>query len=569
MEFRSVAKPSKAVSQPRRHRVDLYICLLLAAVTLGVYAQVTGFDFLNYDDPIYVDNNPIVRGGLTAKGIAWAFGSFYAANWFPLTWLSHMADCQWFGMRAGWHHLSSVFLHTAASLLLFAALKRLTGARWPSAFVAFVFALHPLHVESVAWVAERKDVLCAFFWFLTLYLYAAYARRPNLSSYLLVLGAFTLGLLSKSMIVTLPFVLLLLDYWPLRRALRPALIREKLPLFALSAASAVVTFLAQQHGSAVRSLTNISLGLRIENAVVAYAAYIRRMFWPVDLAVFYPYRFGIPVWEIAISAALLISITILVIRQSPPRPYLAVGWLWYLGTLVPVIGLVQVGAQSSADRYTYIPLVGLAIMLAWGGADLLRRQLQLRTALAVSAIVVCIVMTRLLLPYWTDSATLFQRAADVTSGNYLAHNNLAEYYLDHNQIQLAALHVQAALRIRPAYPEAHANFALIYQRVGRAVDAEREFDEAIRLRPNDPAMRRSFGFLLLSRGRLADAIQQFRAEAQLAPGDAASHYTLGNLLLSTGQFEEAAAELSAALRIEPAYPGARDKLLLAQQHRRN
>jgi Flp pilus assembly protein TadD len=588
-----VAKPRKPVPPPPSRPVDLYLYLLLAAATLAVYSQAVHFDFLNYDDPAYVVNNPHVRAGLTWDGLAWAFTSFHAANWLPLTWLSHMADCQFFAMRAGWHHLTSVLIHTAAALLLFAALQRLTAARWPSAFVAFLFALHPLHVESVAWIAERKDVLCALFWFLALYWYASYARRPSTARYLLVVLAFCLGLMAKSMIVTLPFVLLLLDYWPLRRPMRRALLWEKLPLLALAAGAALLTFLAQEHGNAVRSLANIPLGLRLQNAVVAYAVYLVRTVWPLDLAVFYPYRFDLPAWQVAASAALLVATTVLVLRKVRTHPWLAVGWFWYVGTLVPVIGIVQVGAQSSADRYMYVPLVGLGIMLAWSASHAPK-------IAAISVLAVCAVLSWRQLSYWRDTEALFQHAADVTTGNYLAHNNLGEYYLTHNQNQQAVLHIQAALRIRPAYPEAHANLALALRRAGRFAEAEREyrqalalqpasgpfhaayagllsaegrtndavseFYQAIQLQPDNAATRHSLGFLLLSRGRLDEALTQFRAESQLEPGNATVHYNLGTLLASAGHFEEAAAEFSQALRIQPDFPEARARLEQARTH---
>ncbi|MDR3698537.1 MAG: tetratricopeptide repeat protein [Candidatus Sulfopaludibacter sp.] len=590
-----MAKPRKPVPPPRSRPVDLYLYLLLAAATLAVYSQAIHFDFLNYDDPAYVVNNPQVRAGLTWDGLAWAFTSFHAANWFPLTWLSHMTDCQFFAMRGGWHHLTSIVIHTAAALLLFAALHRLTGARWPSAFVAFLFALHPLHVESVAWIAERKDVLCALFWFLALYWYADYARRPSIARYLPVVLAFCLGLMAKSMIVTLPFVLLLLDYWPLRRPMRRALLWEKLPLVVLSAGAVLLTFLAQEHGNAVRSLSNIPLGFRLENAVAAYAVYLVRAVWPADLAVFYPYRFDLPAWQVAASAALLATITALVIRKARTHPYLAVGWLWYVGTLLPVIGLVQVGAQSSADRYMYVPMVGLGIMLAWGASHAPRFA-------AIGVLAVCAVLTWRQLSYWRDTETLFQHAADVTTGNYLAHNNLGEYYLTHNRNQQAALHIQAALRIRPAYPDAHANLALVLRRAGRLADSEREyrqalalqpvsgpfhaayaglligegrtneavseFYEAIRLQPGNAATRHSLGFILLSRGRLDEALVQFRAEAQLEPGNATVHFNLGTLLASAGHFEEAAAEFTQALRIQPDFSEARARLEQARTHQK-
>jgi hypothetical protein len=462
-------------------------------LTLAAYSRAIHFDFTYYDDPDYVTNNPYVLGGLTWDGLVWAFTSFHTANWSPLTWLSHMADCQMFGMRSGWHHATSVLLHTAAALLLFAAVKRLTGARWPSAFVAFVFALHPLHVESVAWVAERKDVLCAAFWFLGLFCYAGYVERPGAAPYLLVLAAFCLGLLAKPMIVTFPFVLLLLDVWPLRR-LSIAAVREKIPFFVVALAGAVVTFLAQQAGHAVRSLSAIPFGMRVANAVVAYAVYLARMFWPANLAVFYPYPSHLPAWQIAASGAVLTCVTAVAIRLRRSQPYLLVGWLWYLGTLVPVIGLLQVGLQASADRYTYVPMVGIAIMLAWGMADFLSARLRARPVIVSAAAAVCsacFVLTFIQSRYWQNSETLFSHAIASTANNALAHNILAVCYLAQRRDQEAIAHLHEALRIEPDYGPAHANLAVALRRTGNLVESERESQLSLSLQqdqdsPNAP-----------------------------------------------------------------------------------
>jgi protein O-mannosyl-transferase len=335
----------------------VWIAIGLATATFLVYAQVWRFGFVNFDDPDYVNTS--------GRGVVWAFTSVDAANWFPVTRLSHILDVLLFGMRSGWHHLMNVVWHAAAAVLLFEFLHRATGARWRSAFVAFVFALHPLHMESVAWVSERKDVLSAFFWFLTLWAYTRYAQRPGRGWYAFTLTAFAVGLMAKPMMVTLPLVLLLLDLWPLgRRAYG-----EKAPFFALSAASAIATFVVQRSAGAVGQLAVFPLGLRVENALVTYIIYIARMFWPVRLAVFYPYPADLPAWQPMLAAAAILAISVGVWRGFRKHPYLAVGWAWYLVTLLPVIGLVQVGAQARADRYTYLPMTGLAIMLAWGTAE--------------------------------------------------------------------------------------------------------------------------------------------------------------------------------------------------------
>jgi tetratricopeptide (TPR) repeat protein len=528
---------------------------------VAVYSPALHFDFLNYDDPAYVTSNPIVRHGLSWAGLVWAL-SFHAANWFPLTWLSHMADCQWFGMRPGWHHATNVVLHTAAALLLFAALNRLTRALWPSAFAAFLFALHPLHVESVAWVAERKDVLCAVFWFLALWCYARYVERPGAARYLAVLTAFGLALMAKPMIVTLPFLLLLLDIWPLRRA-NMAAVREKIPLFALAAAASVATFLAQQQGRAVRSLASMPLGVRVENALVAYAAYLGRIFRPGGLAVFYPYQAHLSVWQVAGAACLLAGVTAVVIRQARTRPYLAVGWFWYVGTLVPVIGLVQVGGQASADRYTYVPLVGVAIMLAWGAAELAARHPGYRTAIAAAsalACVVCMAITARQLSYWSDSEQLFQHAIAVTRDNTVAHNNLADYYLVQERNREAAPHVEEALRIEPNYPEAHANLALLLRRAGKFSDAEREYRLALALQPANGDTHSGYAVLLAAEGRTADALREMQTAVELRPDYADGHLNLGRALAALGRGQEALAQYDEAVRLMPDNPDSRHTL---------
>ena len=534
-------------------RPDYYICLLLVLVTLAVYCRALHFGFLNYDDPQYVTDNFHVRSGLTWGGFAWAFTSFHAANWSPLTWLSHMADCEWFGMKSGWHHATSVVLHALAALLLFAALKKLTRARWPSAFVAFLFALHPLHVESVAWVSERKDVLCAVFWFLALWLYARYVERPGIARYLLVLAAFCLGLMAKPMIVTLPFVLLLLDVWPLRRMSRSA-VWEKIPLFVAALAGAVVTFLAQNEGHAVRSLAAMPLGMRAENAVVTYAAYLARMFWPANLAVFYPYPLHLPAWQVAAAGLTLVGVTAVAVRRLRSHPYLAVGWFWYLGTLVPVIGLVQVGAQASADRYTYVPMVGVGIMLAWGAANLVSRRPRATTAVAAAgaaACVACLALTWLQSGYWRDSEALFQHAIEATRDNAVAHNNLADYYLVHQRNQEAVPHVQEALRIKPDYPEAHTNLALLLKRAGRLAESEREYRVSLSIQPASVDAHSGFGALLVQEGRLNEALREFSAAVELRPEYAQGHYNLARVLAALGRQDEALTHFYEAVRLQP------------------
>lgn len=557
---------------------DLWICLLLLAATLAVYSQVRHYEFVNYDDPEYVGENIHVRAGLTADSLVWALTSFDAANWFPLTWITHMADCQFFGMESGWHHLTNVWLHALNALLLFAVLKRMTRARWPSALVAFLFALHPLHVESVAWVAERKDVLSAFFWFLTLWCYARYVERPGVRRYLTVVLAFSLGLMAKPMIVTLPFVLLLLDVWPLRRApwAKPRLL-EKLPLLALAAGASLVTFLAQRSSGAVAPLAGTPLALRLENALVSYMVYIGGMLWPAGLAVLYPLPRALPVLGVAAAGLALAGISLVVARQWRARPYLAVGWCWYLGTLVPVIGLVQVGTQSHADRYTYVPMIGLTIMLAWGAAELVERRPRARNAVIAAAVVTCsasLAVTWFQIQYWASTETLLGHTLEVTSGNFIMHHNLADYYLQHGRNEEARQHDAEALRINPMYMEARLNLALALSLLGRPGDAEVEYRRALEQQPEGKQMalaHSGLGAALAAQHRTTEALPELELAVHLRPESAEGHYNLGTALAELGRNPEAASELATAVRLEPGDAEAHYRLAvaLAAQDKRN
>ncbi len=379
---------------PARAPSDLWIYVALTAAIFAVYGQVLRFGFVNYDDPVYLAQNPQVRDGISWDGIVWAFAHSFAGNWFPLTWISHMLDCQFFGLDAGPHHFVNLALHTAATLLLFAVLRRITQARWPSATVAALFAIHPLHVESVAWIAERKDVLSAFFWMLTLCAYARYVEKPGAARYLWTLAAFACGLMAKPMVVTLPLALLLLDYWPFARGWR---IREKLPFLALSAAVSVVTYFAHTEAKAVVALP---LSLRVENALVSYAVYIRQAFWPSGLGVFYPY----PTSSLLVPAVLAGAGIAAVTWLARKRPYLLFGWLWFLVTLLPVIGLIQAGQQARADRYMYIPMIGLSIAVVWGVAEVLRARPRAQMAAAVMTCAAYAAVTLVQVGYWEDGA---------------------------------------------------------------------------------------------------------------------------------------------------------------------
>jgi len=516
------SKPTFTRQAPHRFLV-LAVVLGLFSTTLLVYAPVYRFGFVNFDDPDYVTGNPHVRNGLTMDGVVWAVTSTDAANWFPATRLSHLLDVQLFGLRPGGHHFTNALLHAFATVLLFAFLYSATGAAWPSAFVALLFAVHPLHVESVAWIAERKDVLSAFFWFLALW---SYVRRR----YWLTLVAFCLGLMAKPMVVTLPFVLLLLDVWPLRRPLRSAP-WVKIPLLGLAAAGAAVTYLVQRGSGAVREVGQFPLGLRVENAVVSYATYIVKMFWPARLAVFYPYPHELPVWEIALAALLLAGISIVVLRERRSRPYLAVGWLWYLGTLVPVIGFIQVGAQARADRYTYLPMVGLGLMLAWGLPEVLKGKVALSAG--ILACLACAALCEAQIQYWRNSETLFRHALDVTSSNYLAHHNLG--------VALAG--------------------------EGRFPEAIQQYQAALQIEPNAANVQTDYGNALAGSGRAPEAIAHYDAALRVLPDSPITHNDLANALAATpGRMPEAIAEYQTALRLKPDYEEARNNLAQVQSH---
>ncbi len=471
-------KPAKdgndSNSAPRARMLQLLTCLTLGLGTLLLYAPARNYEFVRYDDGDYIYQNPHVADGPTGQNVVWAFTQFHSNNWHPLTWLSHMLDVKLWGLNAGDHHITSVVFHATNAVLLFLVLARMTGAPWRSAFVAALFAWHPLHVESVAWISERKDVLSAFFWILTMAAYDFYVRRSNLWRYSLVFVCLGLGLMCKPMLVTLPFILLLLDYWPLQRAKFSFeesrtwlwLAAEKLPLIALAIASSVVTFVAQQHGGALVPLEHLSLQLRLSNAVTSYSIYLAKAFWPAHLAVFYPMRGPIPAWQWAGSVLVLLTVTSMVVATAKRYPYLATGWFWFMGMLVPVIGIVQAGDQAMADRYMYLALIGPSIMVAWAVPDLIKativhvKQAQIVLAAAFAVVLVaCIALTARQLSYWHNSLSLFQHALAVTTDNWFAHGNVAISLGNQGQIGEAIAHYRELLRIKPASVEALNNLA--------------------------------------------------------------------------------------------------------------
>ena len=460
---------------------------LLALLTLAVYLPVLAHGFIRFDDPYYVTRNPGVQAGLTWEGIAWALTANVASNWHPLTLLSHMLDCELFGMDPMGHHLTSLLLHTASVVLLFEVLRRMTGSVWRSAAVAALFAIHPTHVESVAWIAERKDVLSGFFWMLTLLAWERYVRQPSRKRYAAVALALAAGLLSKPMVVTLPFVLLLLDVWPFERKIR---VKEKLPLFALAAASCVVTVIAQS--GAIGMASRFPMNLRLANAVLSYVKYLGKTLVPTRLAVFYPMPAEFPAWKVAGAALLLVLLTVLALRA--PR-YVTVGWLWFLGTLVPVIGIVQVGGQAMADRYLYLPSIGLFLIAVWGFP---------RKAFWIPVLLALAITTRLQLRHWQDSESLFRHAAAVTEGNFIAHLHLAQIHADRGERGPALEHFRTTLEIRPGMWQAQASLGNTLRRWGRPDKALPHLRNAVRLRPHDPRLRQA----------LAEAQREARAMSQ-------------------------------------------------------
>jgi Flp pilus assembly protein TadD len=553
---------------------------LLAMLTVAVYAPVRHHAFVDYDDTLYVTDNPEVQRGLTLDGLRYAFG-VAAANWHPLTILSHMLDCEIFGLHAGGHHLTSLALHVVDAELLLLILAGMTGALWPSAWVAALFALHPLHVESVAYVAQRKDVLSTLFFLLTIAVYARYAARPGFWRYAAVVVCLALGLAAKPMLVTLPFVLLLLDLWPLGRARASTAFRlvvEKLPLLALSAADSAVTVAFQARSGAVGSLGAYPLGMGVANALTSTVDYLGQTLWPVRLACFYPYPASIPPWRVAGAACLLLAVTALALSCWRRAPYLIVGWLWYLGTLVPVIGVVQVGLQARADRYTYVPLIGIFIMVAWGTRDLalkvahradgtgVRRVL---AGLGVLAVVACTVVSRAQVGTWRNSATLFAHAIAVTDGNFLAHNNLGLARQRAGDLDGAEAELREALRLAPDYVDAHFNLGLTLERQGRLDAAVAEYVEVLRRAPAHARALASLGAARHEQGDLDGAVADLRRALALHPDLLEAHVNLGAVLHAQGDLASAAAEYTAALRLAPANPEAHNNLgnVLAQQGR--
>ncbi len=585
---------------------------MLALATFLCYATVRNYGFVDYDDGDYVSANAHVESGLSRANLVWAFTTGHASNWHPLTWMSHMLDFQFFGRKPQAQHVVNVGFHIANTLLLFLLLRRMTGAHWRSAMVAGLFALHPLHVESVAWLSERKDVLSTFFLFLTLAAYAEYASRRLKSAvhsqqstvprfragvvgfgalkfYGLALLCFALGLMSKPMLVTVPFLLLLLDYWPLNRFLEKApaqitlerrwspvaprrlgaLILEKLPFFALAAVSSVVTFLVQRKGGAVS--TALSFEQRAGNVVISYVRYLGKTVWPENLAVLYPHPGNWPIWQILACGIFLAGVFVFTVRLARSHPYLAVGWLWYAGALIPVIGLVQVGIQSMADRYTYVPLIGIFLAVVWGVADLAQARHWRKEGLVVVSLTllsVCGLLTIRQAGFWRDTETLFTHAKEVEPQNYLAYNNLGFYCANHGRPAEAFEHYRKSLEINPNYEDALNNMGHALAQQQRHAEAIPYYERALRIRPLHVEVNNNYGNALSELGRTDEAIAHYRLALQQKPDHADAHNNLGIALAMKGQLEEAIPHFRDAIRFKPAYASAHSNLgnaLAAQQ----
>ncbi len=595
---------------PGKKRTIL-VCLLLAVVVACALWQVFFCDFINLDDPSYVTGNSHIRNGLTSEGLRWAFRIGYGADWRsltwmywnPLTWISHMLDVQLFGLNPGWHHLTNLLLHIANTVLLFLVLLRMTKGFWQSAFVAALFGLHPLHVESVAWVAERKDVLSTFFWFLTIWAYARYVEGPRLARYLALLACFTLGLMSKPMLVTLPFALLLLDYWPLGRfrpegpavdmpqrqpksakdrkekgkpagraapqteppheawagySFRPArvipLLREKVPLFAIALVSSIITYVAQQKGGAVESLDVLSLSARLANSFISYAVYIGKMFWPSGLAILYPHPGSWPAYYVVPAVLLFVAITAAVMWAGRKWPYLPSGWFWYCGTLVPVIGIVQAGLQARADRFTYIPLVGLFIIVAWGAPDALktwRWRKQALTAASAGVLVCFFAATWVQVGYWKDDITVYNHALAVTAPSGLILNNRGSAYSKRGDYQRALKDFDKAAQISPAYADPLYNRGVVYNALGDYPRAMADFTEAIRINPQYEDAYNNRGIIRGAMGDYKGAMEDLAAAVSLNPQFAKAYYNRGLVRALAGDYKGAIGDYGRALEIDP------------------
>lgn len=581
------------------HHMRYHICasVFLILITLAVYWQVRHHEFVNYDDNEYVTENHIVRKGFTIDSVLWAFTTGRNANWNPVTWLSHMLDYQLYGLNPGGHHVTNVIIHLVNTLLLFVIFRYMTGKFWKSFFVAAFFAVHPLAVDSVAWIAERKGVLSAFFFILTLGAYAFYCKHPGMKRYITVIIFFALGLMAKPILVTLPFVLLLSDYWPLKRfssgqsvtvfdsylrksvkgtnkgfVILPFVI-EKIPLFLLSIASSVVTFIVQREGGAVKSFDIYPLSIRMDNALVSYMRYIGKIFWPHNLAVYYPHPGeSLPVWQIVGAAIVLLTVTGFMVWKVRQYPYLFVGWFWYLGILIPVIGLVQVGSHAMADRYTYIPIIGILIMIVWGIPDIIKKRRHRDNVLAFITGVLLLasaVQSWFQVRCWHDSGSLFEHALQVTSGNYVAYTSLGSFFAERGRLTEAIPQFTEAIRIKPTYYLAHNNLGAALIRQGNLDEGIIHLTEALKINPHISIAHNNLGAAYAARGELDKAVEHYQEVLQREPGMAKAHIDLGRVMLLRGDIEEAESHFQAALSSNPGYLKVRYYLGIIYQQQGN
>jgi len=544
------------------------ICIFIFAITWIVFGQTIHDEFVNFDDDTYVYENGIVQQGLTKEGVVAAFTHAQAFNWHPVTTISHMLDCQLFGLGAGKHHLTNVLLQSVTAVLLFLVLREMTGAMWPSAFVAAVFAIHPLRVESVAWVSERKDVLSGLFFMLTLGAYVRYAREARSPGrYLLVLILFALGLMAKPMLVTVPFILLLLDYWPLKRfpataragfSIPRQLVLEKIPLLLMSAAVGVVVYLVQE--KARQSAETITFPMRIGNALMAYVTYAGELFYPVKLAVLYPFpAAGYPAYEIAGAGLLLVGISAAVFRWREKRPYLVVGWLWYVVMLLPVIGIIQVGAQARADRYTYLPEIGLCLALAWAAREWTLKRPEQQAALGAAGAVIVLVLipiSRAQAAFWHDSEKLWEHALACTTNNAVAEGNLANQFFKQAQFDEAIEHANRAIEIDPKFAAAHNCLGYALFQKGQTDGAIGHFQEALKIRPDFAEAHNNLGMVLWRTGKLGEAIDEFETAIKIQPELFNAQNNLGAALVQKGEPEAAIAHYEVAIKLSPDFVGA-------------
>ena len=581
-----------AESSPLKKPLYVSVLILLLLLVCLVYLRTLANDFVRYDDQVYVTENVHVQRGLTWENVKWAFYTTTAANWHPLTMLSHMLDCELFGLKAWGHHLTNLLLHTANTFMVFLVLRRMTGTFWRSLFVAGLFGLHPMHVESVAWVAERKDVLSTLFWLLTLIAYTRYAQkrskvesrgsmadiavqaldtRLSTLDYFLALLLFACGLMSKPMVVTLPFVLLLLDYWPLNRFENHRvwpLVREKLPFFLLAAASSVVTFVVQRSIGTVATTTTLPMGARLENALVSYAAYLGKLLFPTNLAVIYPYPNTLqwPLWNLILAGLLLLGISVVVITLRRRQPWLLVGWLWFVGTLVPVIGLVQVGLQAMADRFSYVPSIGLFISLSWGAWAFTkgwRHQVVAVSGAATVAMVLCAGLVWRQAGYWKNTGTLFQHAIDATKNNYIACSNLGDYELAQGHYDEAINLYRETIRLMPGYQLAYAPLGVALCKTGRLAEGIQELQLAVKLEPDSAQIHANLADALVQDGQGGNAVKEYKEAIRLDPDDLDARNLLGVLLENAGHLDEAIQQFEEVIRRNPAYVRAYNNLGLA------